>query len=180
MEMWLTEKATLYALIDLSKSETPLSDESIDAAFRVRSREKALKLAQQTFYGSLELELFSGFDLKGSETILALQERLARTLIPHDVPDTKDVTPLLDILKENAHGRHVGWYRYIWCEVVSTSFFERFKEAYATNPDSIPKLRDDLRRLLLEPGAAIDVDAFRSEFGLVGCSPEALYKRYDL
>lgn len=176
MELWLTEKSTLYALIDLSNSETPLSDEAIDAAYRVRSHEKVMKLAQQTFYGALELELFSGFDLKGSETIMALQRRLALELIPHDVPDEKDLTPLLDILQENANGRHVAWYRYIWCEVLSATFFERFKEAHATNPDSIPQLRQDLRRLLLEPGAAIDVKAFRSKFGLVECSPEALWK----
>jgi Zn-dependent oligopeptidase len=181
MEMWLTEKSTLYALIDLSESETPLSDESIDAAFRVRSHEKALKLAQQSFYGSLELELFSGFDLKGPETIHALKDRLAQKLIPHDVPDKKDLTPLLDILQENAHGRHVAWYRYTWCEVLSAKFFERFKEAYQTNPDeTIPKLRANLRRFLLDPGAATDVQGFRSEFGLVDCSPEPLWKRYGL
>ena len=180
MEMWLTEKSTLYALIDLSKSETPFSDESIDAAYRVRSQEKALKLAQQTFYSRLEVELFSGFDLKGTETILALQERIAQDMIPHDVPGEKDLTPLLDILKENSQGRHVAFHRYIWCEMLSAAFFERFKEAHATNPDSIFQLRSDLRGLFLEPGAAIDVDAFFSKFELINCSPSALRQRYGL
>ena len=178
MEMWLTEKSTLYAMIDLSKSESPLSDESIDAAYRVKFREKALRLSQQTFYGSLELELFSGLDLKGTETILALQERLAKELIPHDVPDKRDLTPLLDIFKENAQGRSVAGYRYIWCEVLSAAYFQRFKEAFVSSPDSVPKLRQDLRHFLLEPGAAIDVKGFRSKFGLIDCSPKFLWKRF--
>lgn len=176
----MTEKSTLYAMIDLSKSETPLSDESIDAACRVTSREKALKLAQHVFYGSLELELFSGFDLKGPETILALQERLALELIPHDVPDKKDLTALLDIFQENAQGQQVAWYRYVWCEVLSAACFDRFKKAYTCDPDSVPKLREDLRHLLLEPGAAVDFKRFRSEFGLVDCSPHGLWQRFGL
>lgn len=180
MELWLTERSSLYAMIDLSDKQTPLSDEAIDAAYRVRSHEKALQLAQQTFYGSLELELFAGFDLKGSETILELQERLARSLIPHDVPGPKDLTPLLDVVQENAHGRHVAWYRYLWCEVQSAIVFERTKLAYTNHPESIPQLRLDLRRLLLEPGAAIDVPAFRSHFNIAECSPDALWKLYNL
>jgi Zn-dependent oligopeptidase len=184
MELWLTERSTLYALIGMSDSSKPLSEDSIDAAFRLRSHEKALQWAQQTFYARLELELFSGFNLRdNTETIPALQTRLARALIPHDVPSPKDLTPLLDILRENIHGRHVAWYRYLWCDALSASFMEQC-QAKATVSDD-PKqftrqLRTDMRQWILEPGAAVDVAGFRSQFGLKSCTPEALWKRFDL
>lgn len=180
IELFLTEKSTLYTLIDLSKSSYPLSDEEIELAFKVRSREKALKLVQLTYYSRLELELFSGFDLKGSETILALQERLGKELIPHDVPDPEDATPLLDILQENAQGRHVAWYRYLWCDALSAAVFEKFKHTYATDPGAVPALGRKLRRLVLEPGATVDAAAIQAAFDIQEYSADVLCEQYDL
>lgn len=184
MELWLTEKSTLYALIAMSNTDTPLSDDSIDAAYRIRSHEKALQLVHHTFYGSLELELFSGFDLRGSESVVALQNRLAREIIPHDIPSPKDLTPLMDIMKENVQGRRVAWHRYVWCEAMSASFLERCHEQSSKNENTSEQfkhqLRLDVRRFLLEPGAAVDFAAFRSHFNVNPCQPTALMQRYDL
>lgn len=126
------EKPTIYALIDMSRSQTGLSDDSIEAAFRVRSRRKALELAQLSYYGSLELHLFSDFDLRGKESILALQTRLAAELVPHDMPANKSVGPLLEILQENASGRPVAWYRYLWCDAASAETLARIKKSHGT------------------------------------------------
>ena len=180
MELFLTEKSTLYTLIDLSKSTYPLSDDEIDIAFRVRAREKALHVAQLTFYSKLELEIFSGFDLKGSETIVALQERLGKVFIPHDVPDPDDATPLLDILQDNAKGQHVARYRYLWCEVVGAAVYEKFKQTYATDPSGVPALGMKLRRLVLEPGANVEAKTILSEFGIGDYSTDLLCERYGL
>jgi Zn-dependent oligopeptidase len=179
MEHWLMEKSTLYALIDASESQRPFSDESIDAAYRVRSRRKALELAQQTFYGSLEMTLFSSFDLKGAETLLALQQRLALELHSHDMPSKKDVTPLLNILQETANQRF-GAYRYVWCDAISATIFDRFKAAYEGNGEAITGLRRDFRRLLIEPGAAVDAAQIAEVFEVKEISPEALFQRYNL
>lgn len=180
MELFLTEKSTLFTLIDLSNSTYPLSDEEIELAFKVRAHEKALKLAQLTYYSKLEVELFSGFDLKGSETIVALQERLGKELIPHDVPDADDATPILDILQENAKGRHVAWYRYLWCDVLGAAVYEKFKATYATNPTAVPALGMKLRRTVLEPGAHVTAARILSEFGIGDDSAELLCARYGL
>ena len=171
----MTERTTLYALIVASQSQGGLSDEAIDAAFRVRSREKAFRLAQQTFYGSLELALFSDFDIKGNETILELQHRMANQLIPHDVPDKNDMTPLLDIFGENSRGRQVAWYRYLWCDVQSASLFERFKHIYTNDSSAMPQLRQSLRQLVLKP-----TNQIKQELDLTKCSPDALLQRYAL
>jgi len=176
----MMEKTTLYALIDASQSEKGLSDDAIDAAYRVRNRRKALELSQQTFYGSLETTLFSDFDLQGGESIIDLQHRMAQELIPHDVPDKKNITPLVEIMQENASGRSVGWYRYLWCDTISASVFDRFKTAYAEDASSMPKLREQFRKQFLERGAAIDVVSIINEFELEKPDIDALVQRYNL
>jgi Zn-dependent oligopeptidase len=185
MEHWMTERSTIYTLIGASQGQGMLLDEaeldeSIDAAFRVRAREKALRLAQQVFYGSLELSLFSKFDIRGDENILGLQHRMANDLIPHDLPDKKDIKPLLDVFRENASGRQVGWYRYLWCDVLSATVFDRFKDAYSEDAGSLLQLKRALRRVLLEPGAYVKPKEILREFQLEDCSPDALFERYKL
>jgi Zn-dependent oligopeptidase len=180
MELWLTQRSSLYALIDMSESDTPLSDASIDATYRVKSREKILKLAELTFYGSLELELFSCFDLKGSETILELQERFLEDTMPHIDNDKNYLTALLDVMQENAHGRHVAYYRYLWCEVIAATIFEQFMDVMASDPQLFPQLRLEMRQRLLEPGAAVDFDGFRSKFGLNDFTVGPLWKLHGL
>lgn len=174
------EKSTLYALINFSKSEMPFSDDMIDAAYRVRSRRKIDELAQLTFFGSLEMSLFSDFDLRGSESMLALQNRTAQSFIPHDLPEEKDLSPLIDIMQENASGRHVGWYRYLWCDVFSAMVFDKFKQVHSQETLKMPQLRRDFRRLLLEPGAAIDFTELANTFDARELSLDPLFQRYSI
>jgi hypothetical protein len=181
MELWMTQRSTLYALIDMSKSVTPLSDESIDAAYRVRARDKVLKLSELTLYGTLELELFSSFDLKGSETILTLQERLTKTIMPHIVYDKTDMTVLLDIIEENVRGRHVAWYRYLWCEVHASAIMEHILHTLSSSDsEKIAQIRLLLRQYLLEPGANINNATFQSKLGLGDVTLEPLWKLHGL
>ena len=181
----MTERSTIYTLIGASQGRGTLEDEasidqSIDAAFRIRSREKALRLAQQTFFGALEMSLFSDFDIRGEETILQLQNRLASELVPHDLPDEKNIAPLLDVFRENASERRMGWYRYLWCDVLSANIFEQFKLAYSEDSSSMPKLKESLRRVVLDPGALVNIDDIGDKFRLNDCSPNALFERHRL
>jgi Zn-dependent oligopeptidase len=181
MEHWLMERSTVYALIDLSKSEVPLSDEEIDGAFSDRSREKAFRLAQQTYYGSLELALFSNFDIHGQETILELNHRLAAELVPHDIPNEKDITALLDIFRENSSGRDVCWYRYLWCDVLSATVFDRFKHVkMSEDASSMQQAKKAFRQLIVNPVAAMKTEEINQEFDLTDMSAEALFKQYRL
>ena len=176
------ERSTINALVNSSSSciGHDSLDNAMDALLQERKSQKMLELAQLVYYGTLELTLFSGFDLKGGESILALQHRLAQQLIPHDVPHPKDFTPLLDILQENISGRHVAHYRYLWCECLATTLFTQLKDAYTMDADSMPKLGRQYRRLLLDRGAALDIEAMRNELNLQECSPDALFQLYNL
>jgi uncharacterized protein YfdQ (DUF2303 family) len=180
MELWMTQRSSIYALIDMSKSTTPLSDDEIDAAYRVKAREKIRKLAELTFYGTLELELFSSFDIKGSETILALQERIAEKTIPHIDYDKNDMTALLDVIEDNVHGRQVAWYRYLFCEAHAATIFEHIMHVMSTESEALVELRMYMRQYLLEPGANIDYTMFRSKLGLDVVSIDPLWKLHML
>lgn len=180
MELWMTQRPSLYALIDMSKSMSPLSDEEIDAAYRVKAREKVMKLAELTYYGTLEMELFSNFDIGGSETILALQQRLAEIVIPHIDYDKDDMTALLDIVEENVHGRQVAWYRYLLCEIHAAAIFENLLDVMSTEPEAVTQLRMHLRQHLLQPGANIDYAMFRSKLRLSDVKVDPLWKLHML
>jgi hypothetical protein len=180
MELWMTQRSSIYALIDMSKSTTPLSDDEIDSAYRVKSREKILKLAELTFYGTLEIELFSNFDVKGSETILALQERIAGKTIPHVDYDKNDMTALLDIIEDNVQGRQVAWYRYLFCEVQAATIFEHIMHIMSTDSGALIELRNHMRQYLLAPGANIDYATFRSKLSLDAVSIDPLWKLHKI
>jgi hypothetical protein len=110
--------------------------------------------------------------------MLALQNRTAEAFIPHDLPDPKDLSPLLEIMQENANGRHVGWYRYLYSEAFSAMLFDRWKEALSQEKSKMPKLRSDLRSILIEPGAAININDVTRAFGGDKISVDPLLERY--
>ena len=172
------ERTALYALIDMSNSTASLSDDEIDAALRVRSREKASRLAYQAFRGSLELALFSDFDIHGRETLLDLQHRMAKEFLPHGVPDQNDITPLLHIFHENLHGQKVAGYRYLWCDVMSASVFQKLKQANKDDPSSLPKLKKTLSQLLVNSETRLDAELIHHDSELTGCAPDALFNHY--
>lgn len=183
----MTEPSTIYTLMTLSKpsrtvgfaNEAEMND-SIEAALRVRSNEKAWQLAQLAFFGELELTLFSSFDIRGDESLLNFQNRLAAKFSPHDLPDKKDITPLLQIFRENANGRAVAWYRYLWCDVLSASMFKKSKSIYASKDNGNP-LQGMIRRTILEPGVMMDSAEILREFEMDEIiSPDDLLKLYNL
>ncbi|EEC44989.1 predicted protein [Phaeodactylum tricornutum CCAP 1055/1] len=183
MEHWLMEPSTLLALVHASELGRDLEsnvEESIEAAYRHRSRQKVMELAQLTFYGQLELTLFSKFDLKGEESMLDLQHRLAQEFVPHDLPGRKDITALRDIFQDNANGRPLANYRYLYSEIVSAQVFEQWKESYEVDVERLPQLRQSLRRSFLERGAAVKVDDIDPTYQIQNVSPHALFQRYRL
>ena len=143
-------------MMDASKSQAGFSDDEIDAAFRVRSRRKCLELAQLAFYGSLELYLFSEFDIRGDESLVALQSRWASEYSPHDKPHEKSIGPLLEIFKESAAGRNVAYYRYLWCEALGAELFEQLREQHnKEQPAAHPQeMHERCRQLLLTSGTS--------------------------
>jgi len=175
MEHFLFEESALKSVIERSGTGAEFTSDMEDALLRRRSQRKILQTLQHIFLGSLELELFSSFDPKGEESMMSLQRRLAANYIPHDQPDHKDVSPLLEVLQENARGTHVAMYRYFWSDIYAAGIFGAFLDVDFNDKTSERiRLRDketrqrlgrQLRRDFLEPGATVDFHANLKEFG---------------
>lgn len=175
MELWLTEQSTIYALMNLSNTTETFKDETLQAAFRNRAHNKSLLIAQNVFLGAVELKLFSGFDLKGSESVLDMQRRLAEEIVPHDLPDKKDLTLITDLLLENANGREVCRYRYTLGDVLAASLYESCRRRHTEDPS---KLQQDFLRVLVEPGANVNLKDIQETFGIQDLSIKPLLDRY--
>lgn len=128
----MTDLPSMHALLALSETTTPFSDDEIEASVRQHSSMKLQELAQLVFYGELELRLFSsGLNLK-QDSILALQRELAHKHIPHDVPDSQSnvLAPLVDVLQDAMSGRPVSSYRYVLGDVVSANLFRNLQRQH--------------------------------------------------
>jgi Zn-dependent oligopeptidase len=166
------------AMIIFSQCEEPFSEESFNIAQRVKSRTKMFKLAEQAFRSKLEIAALSEFDLKGSETIMDLQTRIATAFIPHCCVEKNDMEHLVDILNSNAVG---GQYRYLWSDFSSASVFMALKQHYETHPESAMKrFREDFRRTGLFPGAASDYRTFLGLHGVSHLATTDLLKLYKI
>lgn len=167
----------MQAVMNYSDVGAELTPDMIDVLLQRRCQKKAQQIMQHIFFGSLELELFSSFDPRGDESLVALQRRLAATYIPHDQPDYKDLSPLLEVFKENATGTHMGMHRYFWSEVYSARLFQAFlhEDSHQQNTlhlqkrfadaETVRTLGRQLRDDFLYPGARVDTEAFLREFG---------------
>lgn len=170
------ERTTLYALISMSESNQPLSDESINALFRHRSNEKSLKLSDSIFRSRLELELFSGFDLKGDENVLDLQRRVAEEC-SYELP-ASTIEPLWSLISGNAAGLEVCCYRYLLGDVLGVQLFEKFRQE--TKAGNQILVRSTVREHLLEPGSLLNLKAVSDKLNLSTTDPTALLEAYHL
>ena len=128
----MTDLPSMHALLALSETTTPFSDDEIEASVRQNSSMKLQELAQLVFFGELELRLFSPeLNLK-QDSILALQRELAHKYIPHDVPDSQSnaLAPLVDVLQEAMGDRLISYYRYVLGDVVSANLFRNLQRQH--------------------------------------------------
>lgn len=183
MEHCLFEESSLQSAIKFSDVGIDLTSEMIDLLLQRRCQRKAQQILQHIFFESLELEIFSTFDPRGDESLVALQRRLAASFIPHDQPDHKDFSPLHEIFKENAKGIHIGL-RYFSGEVWSAGLFRPFlhEDSHQHNvsprrkfvdKEKVRALGRQLRTNFLDPGARVDVNLLADTRG-----PEALFELY--
>ena len=122
MEHFLFDEAVLQTLAHLSGSES-LPTKLIEMLREQRVAEKVQILNQRAFLGQLELELFSDLD----ESLVSLQRRLAQEYVPLDLPDKNDLAALFKIMHDNACGRNICRYRYLYGEIMSADIYSLFQ-----------------------------------------------------
>lgn len=175
MEHFLFEEQILQTLAHLSGSADPFPTEMVEKLRKQRMSEKQQTMSHRVFLGQLELELFSNPD----ESLVTLQRRIAEEYIPQRLPDKSDLNPLLEVMTDNANGKHMCRYRYLWGEVMSTDIYELFREAGVGNQEKTRELGMRLRKELIEPGGLMDARASFRRFRGRDISPDAMFASYN-
>jgi oligopeptidase A len=175
MEHFLFEEPILQSLAHLSDSANPLPADLVRKLREQRCAEKEQTMNQRAFLGQLELEIF----LNGGESLVLLQRRLAEQYVPHRLPDKSALGPLLEIMVDNANGKHMCRYRYLWSEVMAADIYSVFQEAGVENQDKVRELGLRLRNIMIEPGGLLDGKAAFREFRGRDMTPDAMFAMFN-
>ena len=151
-----------------------MSAELVKELHEQRLINKAHDMMHRAFVGQLELEIFSERD----ESLVALQRLVAEEYLSHDLPNKSDLMPLIGIMLDNASGKQVAKYRYLWGEVMSADIYAMFQDAGIADSQKMREMGMLFRKLMVEPGALLEGRAGFREFRGRDMSPDAMFAMY--
>ena len=150
IELWLQNDGFLQRLAQLSQDQFTFQPELIKILREDLKKQKAMEIMNSAFLGALELTMFSSFDPRGEETLAALQGRLAKQYIPHDIPDSSDLSPLLEIFQEDDNGGSPAVaYSGVYSEVLAAMVYEKFQNTDLSDREEAKRLGRSIRSLFL-------------------------------
>lgn len=167
MELWLQNDGFVKRLGELSQDQFTFPVDLMEILRKETVNQKVDEIMQNVFLGSLESTIFTNFDPRGDETLVALQGRLAEQYIPHILPDTDDLSPLLQVFQESAvDDQSMTAYSYLWSELLSANVFEKFSKTDMKDKDEIQRLGRAVRHLFLrENGTHLTINDFEELCG---------------
>ena len=170
MELWLLNDGYVQRLAELSQDQFTFQDELLHVLRREMIKEKEKEMMQNVFLGVLEWTILTNFDPRGDETLVALQGRLAQEYVPHNLPDSADLSPLLEIFKESAVNQSRTLYSRLWSEILSANAYDKFKKTDLKDQNEVKRLGRGVRNLFLRD-SNLTVAEFEELFGKIAISP---------
>ena len=166
MELWLQNDGFVKRLGELSQDKFTFPVDLMEILRKETVNQKAEEIMQNVFLGSLESTIFSNFDPRGNETLVALQGRLAEQYVPHNLPDADDLSPLLQVFQENSIDQSMAAYSYLWSEILSANVIEKFNKTDMNDKDEVKRLGRAVRHLFLrENDTNLTMDDFEELCG---------------
>ena len=181
MEQWLFEESVLETLAFMSGAPEKIPKETMEALKEQYINNRRMELTKQLFMDNLELEYF--LNDRGSESLVAMQHRIASVYLNYELPAKSDIRPLMQVFKFNTGGEHhgeVGHYRYLLGEIIAADLFSVFQEAGLEDQDDMKRLGQMLKASMIEPGAFVDPAKTIMEFTGRSVSPEAFFDKLQL
>ena len=181
MEQWLFEESVLETLAFMSGAPEKISKETMVALKEQYINNRRIELTEQLFIDNLELEYF--LNDRGSESLVAMQHRIASNYLNYDLPAKSDIRPLMQVFKFNTGGEHhgeVGHYRYLLGEIIAADLFSVFQEAGLEDQLEMKRLGQMLKASMIDPGAFVDPAKAILEFTGRSVSPEAFFDKLQL
>jgi hypothetical protein len=170
MEMWLQNDGFVQRLVALSQDKydgIPL--ELLEILRKDLATQKTKEWMHQIFLGELERAVWTNVDNDPNnqnnnnnapttkESLASMQRRLAEQYIPHDIPESKDISPLLAIFAQggntttNAASTTVEdesimmAYTSLWSEVLSANLYVAFQDALTVKTTPTATTSDDVK-----------------------------------
>ena len=149
--MWLQNDGFLHRLAQLSQDEMILDDEMLKTLRTDLRNQKALELTNTMFLSALQFTVFENFDPRGDETLVSLQERLAKQYLPgSNLPDPSDLSPLLAVFQESGIDQKFSAYGTLWSEVLAATVYATFQKTDLRDKDEVARLGTGIRDLFLK------------------------------
>lgn len=186
MELWVQNDGFLQRLAQLSQDQFTFQPELIEILRRDLQKKKAAEIMHNVFLATLELTVFTDFDPRGEETLAALQKRLAEQYIPYNVPDSSDLSHLLETLlgvggaEEGDHPNGVvrtPAYGSVYSEVLAALIYEKFQNTDLRNREEAKRLGQGIRDLFYLRETSLTKNDIEHLCGKK-ISPEALKQVY--
>jgi Zn-dependent oligopeptidase len=149
MTLWIYNDGFLHRIAQLSQDEFTFQPELMKVLRADVKKQKALDLMEVIFLSTLELKVFTDFDPRGDETFVSLQNRVAEECIPHNVPDSNDLSPLAQIFRGKSVDPSMTGCSPLWSEILSSMVYEKFMNTDLQDRDAVNKLGRGIRSLFL-------------------------------
>lgn len=149
MTLWIYNDGFLQRIAQLSQDQFVFQPELMKVLREDLKKQKALDLMEVVFLSSLELKIFTEFDPRGDETLVSLQNRVAEECIPHNVPDSNDLSALVRIFQAKPLDPSMAANSPLWSEILACMVYEKFTKTDLQDRDAVTNLGRGIRNLFL-------------------------------
>lgn len=152
MENWCYHRETLMGMSAHVDTGTPLPEELYHKLCAARTYRSGSLMLRQLYFACLDMALHHHFDPQGTESIFAVQQRVAAltTALP-PLPEDRFLCSFGHIF---AGGYAAGYYSYKWAEVLSADAFAAFEEAGLDNTEALTATGRRYRNSVLALGGS--------------------------
>jgi len=154
MVLWLYNDGFLQRIAQLSQDQFTFQPELMRVLREDFKKRKAIDLTGNVFLSTLELMIFTNFDPMGEETIVSLQGRVAEKYIPYDMPDSNDLSPMIEIFQGKTQDPKIATFCPVWSEMLACMAYRRFMTTDLNDVEAVGSLGRGIRNLFLSPDTA--------------------------
>lgn len=141
MELWLQNDGFVQRVVALSQDKYDgVPPQQLELLRKDLATQKTKEWMHQIYLGELERTVWTHLDPRHTdqkESLTSMQRRLAELYIPNDIPESKDLSPLLAIFSQGNNSASTTVddesimmaYTSLWSEVLSANVYAAFQDA---------------------------------------------------
>ncbi|MGE5659993.1 MAG: M3 family metallopeptidase [Actinomycetota bacterium] len=153
MENWCYDRATLFGMAKHYETGETLPEHYYQKLLAARNYMSGSAMLRQLHFGFVDIELHHRYQPGGSETVVDIRNRLAKTtMVMPPLPEDAFLCGFGHIF---AGGYAAGYYSYKWAEVLSADAFAAFEEAGLEDEKALQTIGHRFRDTVLGLGGSL-------------------------